>query len=968
MNQNYTISHYYLGFNKKEYKSLWKTFLIKGAIVIFCTCVWIVSAKAQSLSFSFESTTSTFCAPATIRFIPNFSPTPITFYWQFGIENEESEVFSPVFTYTSPGNYRVTLVALFDNQILEVTRVVSIHGPANFSIGAIRTAFCKPDQVDFTVSSSSSLSSLEWSFGDGSPPVPGNGNTMSHNYAGFGNFAATLTAIDARGCTGSAGLPISIRRPTAALSDSPRLGCLPVSVRFTADVALLPGDEVAEYRWNFGDGSPIITNQNSVMQRTYTLPNTYLPELSIVTKDGCSNNFEFAPLAFGTQPNIPKLIGSADTICASEIPEFTITNSNGASSYLWQLSNGDEITTNVPSLSYKFSDFGNFKVKVRPIYNGCIGLADSVNIFVQGVIANFNFSNSCANRALFDFRSTSRGIVNSFFWDFGDGTTSAVSRPTKLYAPSGSFPLLFKVRQNATGCEDSVISTIYTARPSLVDSDTFICRGSGVKLEILENYSNPRVSMNWLVVGRATNNSSENSITTTATTPGVFTNRVIINNGAGYCRDTLTQQMQVRIAGPISSFSIPANTCISDALPINNSSTSANSVDTLIRWEWDFGNGVKSDKRFPDPVEYFAVGNYRLQLAVEDNKGCRDSTSQLARIRRLPILRVFPLNQKVCQGQEVQLTALHRSNLQWTPANLVNCDTCTHVIVKPEEPTTYNVTASDDYGCVRTQNISLDVWYPFDLEPNVLRDTAVCVGASVPFDLKTSGQFITWTPAAGLSGANIPNPIATPLSTTTYLATVTDSGQCFTRTASATIRVNPFPQVDMGPDLILPYDAAFTLTPIYGPDITGYRWLPANRLSCSTCPTPSGRVEVSTSFSLIATTSQGCSQTFRLNLTVDCSEKNLLMPSGFTPNGDGLNDVFYPHVRGMRVINRFMIYNRFGQLVYERRNFPPNDKSYGWDGRLGGKPQPVGSYVYYVEAECDLGQTLSAKGTISILR
>jgi gliding motility-associated-like protein len=289
-------------------------------------------------------------------------------------------------------------------------------------------------------------------------------------------------------------------------------------------------------------------------------------------------------------------------------------------------------------------------------------------------------------------------------------------------------------------------------------------------------------------------------------------------------------------------------------------------------------------------------------------------------------------------------------------------------VVQPDTPTVYTVVASDNFGCTRTQQVNIDIWYPFDLEPNVLRDTSVCIGTSVPFDLRATGKLITWTPATGLSNATIPNPVATPLSSTTYVATVSDSGQCFVRTASATIRVNPLPQVDLGPDLVLPFDAPFTLSPIYGPDITAYRWLPANRLNCSTCPTPSGKAEVSTTFTLIATTSQGCSQSFRINLTIDCSKDNLLMPSGFTPNSDGLNDVFYPLTRGMRIINRFLIYNRYGQLVYERKNFPPNDKNYGWDGKFGGNPQPVGSYVYIVEAECDLGQTLSAKGSISILR
>lgn len=923
---------------------------------------------AQTISFSFSSNTGNFCAPSTVRFIPVFSATPISYYWQLGLENEETEEFSPSQTYTVPGNYKVTLVALFPNKLLEVSQTLSIFGPASFSIIPSQSNLCKPDRVDFSIASSLPFTGLEWDFGDGSPKINQSSGTISHGFLSQGQFSVTFTAIDSRGCFGSSTVPISIQKPSAVLSDSPRLGCLPVTVDFNAEVSTLPGDFVKEYSWDFGDGSPIVSNLQKSMQYTYQQPNTYLPKLSIVTKDGCTNTYDFSSLSFGNPPGLPKVSTPKDTICASDLAVFSLKNSGGANQYIWEISNGDRLLTTDSVLQYDFNVFGSFQVKVTSVSNGCLGQSDSTNIFVRGLVAGFRFTNTCTNKNTFDFRNNTLGTVNSIFWDFGDGTTSALSRPLKTYPDTGSFRLKLIVRENIHGCVDSAMGVIYTAKPRLVPADSFVCRGQSASLGVMANYANPRVQISYSFLGRSFSNLPDSQVTMSALTAGVFNHRVVINNGTGYCRDTLIQPYSTRVSGPISSFALPTNTCLNESMAVSNLSYSGSAVDNLTSWSWDFGNNTTSNLALPPPVDYLASGNYRVSLKVTDNKGCVDSSFQTAKIRRLPLLRITPTSQRICLGQEIALTALHRSMLTWGPAGQVTCDTCATILVKPTVPTTYTAVAKDTFGCSRTQEVRLDIWYPFNLQPNVIRDTSICIGSSVPFDLKIIGKFVSWSPSAGLSDPTVTNPIATPLTTTTYTATVTDTGQCFIRTATATVRVNPYPQVDMGPELILPYNAPFTLSPVYGPDINRFQWVPSIGLSCTNCPFPSGRALASTNYSLIATTSQGCSEAFDVKITIECDEKNIMMPTGFTPNGDGLNDVFYPITRGMKTIKRFIVYNRYGQVIHEKRNFVPNEKFFGWDGTFNGKPQPVASYVYIVEAECDLGSSETKKGTISLLR
>ena len=92
------------------------------------------------------------------------------------------------------------------------------------------------------------------------------------------------------------------------------------------------------------------------------------------------------------------------------------------------------------------------------------------------------------------------------------------------------------------------------------------------------------------------------------------------------------------------------------------------------------------------------------------------------------------------------------------------------------------------------------------------------------------------------------------------------------------------------------------------------------------------------------------------------------MPSAFTPNQDGLNDIFYPLTRGIKLVKRFAVYNRYGQQLFEAKNFIPNDKSFGWNGKLNGFDQPPGSYVYMLETICDVGEIITKKDSFLLLR
>ena len=87
------------------------------------------------------------------------------------------------------------------------------------------------------------------------------------------------------------------------------------------------------------------------------------------------------------------------------------------------------------------------------------------------------------------------------------------------------------------------------------------------------------------------------------------------------------------------------------------------------------------------------------------------------------------------------------------------------------------------------------------------------------------------------------------------------------------------------------------------------------------------------------------------------------MPNAFSPNGDGLNDFIGLRSRGIEELERFLIFNRWGQLIFES-----NDINATWDGTFKGKPQEVGVYLFYVQARKFLGGEFFVKGNITLIR
>ena len=121
-------------------------------------------------------------------------------------------------------------------------------------------------------------------------------------------------------------------------------------------------------------------------------------------------------------------------------------------------------------------------------------------------------------------------------------------------------------------------------------------------------------------------------------------------------------------------------------------------------------------------------------------------------------------------------------------------------------------------------------------------------------------------------------------------------------------------------------------------------------------------------YNITATNQYGCATIVLLPIKLVCPASTAFIPNSFSPNGDGQNDIFYVRGRGISGIKSFKIFNRWGQLVFERSNCNTDDPGCGWDGKFGGVLLNPDVYIYYVEMTCDSNEPLLVKGNITLLR
>ncbi len=409
----------------------------------------------------------------------------------------------------------------------------------------------------------------------------------------------------------------------------------------------------------------------------------------------------------------------------------------------------------------------------------------------------------------------------------------------------------------------------------------------------------------------------------------------------------------------------PIRTC--DSLPVTFTITT--NITDSVKWNWNFGNGDTSLSQNPFPV-YFTtkkdIVTTDTVLLVTVFKNCYDTAPRhIITVYPKPLIDLQPQGKNVCEGTTIKLAAFDGKigGYKWSsvPINkLISNDSIQ--LVSPNITTSYYVTVTNQFGCINTDSTSIYVQQHFSL--SYPKDTFVCVGNSVQLSVSGASKYAWLADSSTLSNtfSNPSSPTATPVKPiTNYKFVASDQYGCFNDTGLIKVEVHQFPTLTTVSPIVVVTGDSIQLQTLASPDVVSYQWLPETYLKCSDCAKPYSVPKSNISYTITATTKFGCSVKAGISLGIVCSN-SIYFPNAF--NTSGGNYSFYPKGKGIRSVKYFRIYNRYGQVVFEKHDMQLNDASVGWDGTFKGIKQTSGTYVYTAEAQCDTGDLIPLQGTI----
>ena len=430
-------------------------------------------------------------------------------------------------------------------------------------------------------------------------------------------------------------------------------------------------------------------------------------------------------------------------------------------------------------------------------------------------------------------------------------------------------------------------------------------------------------------------------------------------------------QVNVGDCGEVtSSFFAPEVIC--KGLSVNFQNLSSNADNFLWYFDWPNGSATSTEKN--PQFTYPDTGLYTVMLIAEPNAFCTDTF--FAQVHLLPhsLFADFELEQAACvdsltlQITDSSLDTLSNiSSYNWQlslGSDTLHSDEKNPVFTLNEEGlATLTLVVASGNGCTDTLAQEFEVTFLND--PNLEDSVTVCY-ATGGVHLNPGGQPANaswnWQPANSLDDPSSPNPLATPDSTTTYSVLITDAqGYCQIE-KEVTVIVSPFVEVSPLTDTILKGQSV-QLMATYNPTYT-YHWTPAAGLDNPEIHNPVASPTETTVYMLTVTDTNGCVATRSVTIVVLtlCEEPFLFIPTGFSPNGDGLNDSF--RVMGNNIAAlKLIVYDRWGEKLFETTT-----PGQGWDGNFRGKALPPDVYGYYVEVTCVGGLHFAKKGNVTLFR
>ncbi len=340
------------------------------------------------------------------------------------------------------------------------------------------------------------------------------------------------------------------------------------------------------------------------------------------------------------------------------------------------------------------------------------------------------------------------------------------------------------------------------------------------------------------------------------------------------------------------------------------------------------------------------------------------------------------------------------ASIKWSSSKgLLSCTTCSNPVLSVIDTTLVKANAISVFGCEDSTFATINV-FPVDVSINNLmvrcyKNDSLQITSTVCLDnqytslyqdtqiryfdsdstLPTSkflgaGWILASTSFAGncatithiVRNQNVTSVVAYVNSGLTPFENNTANNKTSVSYVPFSIRFNPT-QIDVyrgDPTTLQPINSGDKATTIV--------WTPSKGLSCSNCLTPVLTTNTNTLLKIVGTTALFCKDSATLQVNA-YHRSHIALPNAFSPNGDGLNDVFYVIAgKDVKQVKQFQVFNRWGQKMFERTNGKTNDISFGWNGYYNGQLVAQGTYVYQIVIELLTGELEIHKGNISVIR
>ncbi|MBK9012718.1 MAG: gliding motility-associated C-terminal domain-containing protein [Saprospiraceae bacterium] len=514
---------------------------------------------------------------------------------------------------------------------------------------------------------------------------------------------------------------------------------------------------------------------------------------------------------------------------------------------------------------------------------------------------------------------------------------------------------------------------VFNALPTIsITGSTSICQGQSAQLTLTLTGVGP------FVVDFLVNSVAQSQ---TVPTPGTFqlpaittTTTVtlvgVTDNGTG-CSNTSNQSATITVDPNVT-----AGTSIGN-LTFCQGATQPFDLDDQITGAtpggaWTGPSGVVSGGQV-NPAN-FAPGNYDFTYTVQGIGNCPDDSETVSlTINATPTADAGPDQLLTC---EVTVAALGGSGTTagatylWSGGNVSNTTTATTVT---SQPGTYTLTVSN-LGCIAEDDVEVTQSTSIPNLSIVISDVS-CFGDSdgtVTID-SVGGGVAPYL----FSLNNSPFGAATQfnnLGPGQYLIQVMDAGGCETESSFSVAEpvevtveiVGNFqgndPVIDLGDELVL----SILSTPPSG-QLDSIVWSTAGLDSCATCPEIMVSPTQQTNYT-VQVDENGCMASDDITVFVE-KNRPVYVPNAFSPNDDGLNDVFTIYAgKSVKEIKSFVVFSRWGETVYQYLNFTPNDPLVGWDGTHRDKPLQASVFTWFAEIEFVDGRVEIYRGDVTLIK